>query len=45
MYVCGDCYSTVQGWVEGALNTAEKMLQKHFELAPPAWLGDVYLGY
>lgn len=45
VYVCGDCYSTLQGWVEGALNTAEKMLQEHFELKAPAWLGDAYLGY
>lgn len=45
VYVCGDCYSTLQGWVEGALNTAEKMLQEHLGLAAPEWLGDAYLGY
>ncbi|WP_437586168.1 flavin monoamine oxidase family protein [Sorangium sp. So ce1000] len=45
VYVCGDCYSTLQGWVEGALNTAEKVLQDHFRLEAPDWLSDVYLGY
>ena len=38
VYVCGEAYSNAQGWVEGALATAERMLQHHFDLAPPAWL-------
>lgn len=45
VHVCGDCYSSLQGWVEGALNTAEKMLQEHFGLEWPRWLpSDAYLG-
>jgi monoamine oxidase len=45
VHVCGDCYSSLQGWVEGALNTSEKMLQLHFGLKPPTWMPrDVYLG-
>jgi monoamine oxidase len=36
-YVCGEAYSHGQGWVEGALQTAELMLQKHFDLKPPDW--------
>jgi monoamine oxidase len=38
VYICGDAYSHAQGWVEGALATAEEMLQKpHLGLAAPAW--------
>jgi monoamine oxidase len=37
VYVCGEAYSNGQGWVEGALETAEMVLQKHFGLAAPAW--------
>lgn len=39
IYVCGEAYSHAQGWVEGALATAEDMLQHHLGLAPPAWEG------
>ncbi len=35
VYVCGDAYSHAQGWVEGALATAEEMLQGYFGLAAP----------
>jgi Flavin containing amine oxidoreductase len=37
-YVCGEAYSTNQTWVEGALQTAEIVLQKHFGLAKPEWV-------
>ncbi len=37
VYVCGEAYSHYQGWVEGALSTAEDMLQRKFDLAPPSW--------
>lgn len=36
-YICGEAYSTTQTWVEGALETAELILQKRFQLAPPVW--------
>jgi monoamine oxidase len=39
VYICGEAYSNGQGWVEGALETAEMVLQDHFHLAPPAWMG------
>ena len=43
--VCGEAWSTGQGWVHGALNTAEMMLAEHFRLPRPAWLpDDAYLG-
>jgi monoamine oxidase/catechol 2,3-dioxygenase-like lactoylglutathione lyase family enzyme len=38
VYICGDAYSHAQGWVEGALATAEAVLQKHLGMAPPGWL-------
>jgi hypothetical protein len=36
--ICGEAYSTDQGWVEGALATAEQVLQQQFGLQPPSWL-------
>jgi len=38
LFVCGEAYSNAQGWVEGALETAELMLKRGFQLAAPAWL-------
>ena len=38
VYVCGEAYSLDQGWVEGALNTAELVLQEKFGLAAPPYL-------
>lgn len=37
-YVCGEAWSTNQTWVEGALQTAEIMLQKRLGLSAPAWI-------
>jgi monoamine oxidase len=37
VYVCGEAYSNGQGWVEGALETAEMVLQQHFGLPRPDW--------
>jgi Flavin containing amine oxidoreductase len=37
-YICGEAYSTNQTWVEGALQTAEIVLQTHFGLAKPSWV-------
>ncbi|WP_204493277.1 flavin monoamine oxidase family protein [Archangium primigenium] len=46
VHVCGDCYSSLQGWVEGALNTAERMLEEHFGMERPKWLDPrAYLGF
>jgi hypothetical protein len=36
--ICGEAYSTAQGWVAGALDTAERMLREHFDVQPPEWL-------
>lgn len=46
IHICGEAYSGQQGWVEGALCVAEKMLQDHFQLPKPIWLPeDYYLGW
>jgi hypothetical protein len=46
VFVCGEAYSINQGWVEGALQTAELMLEEHFGLERPSWLPKDYnLGY
>lgn len=43
--ICGEAYSNADGWVEGALQTAERVLQDQFGLAHPAWLpADANLG-
>jgi len=42
VYICGEAYSNTQSWVEGALQTTEKMLDEHFDLARPAWLDPEY---
>jgi monoamine oxidase len=38
LFVCGEAYSNAQGWVEGALETAELMLKRGFQLDAPEWL-------
>lgn len=42
LYICGEAYSTNQGWVEGAVNTAEKLLQDHFGLPRASWIKPTY---
>jgi monoamine oxidase len=45
IYVCGEAWSTTQGWVEGALQTAEQVLRQKFGLPGPDWLPtDAHLG-
>ena len=36
VFVCGEAYSHEQGWVEGALRTADEMLRKYFGVEPRA---------
>ena len=38
IYIIGEAYSYEQGWVEGALNTAESTLEEFFDLPTPCWL-------
>lgn len=42
IHICGEAYSTQQGWVEGAFCVAENMLREHFGLAWPTWLEEGY---
>ncbi len=46
LYIVGEAYSGAQGWVEGALTTAEKVLRDYFHLAEAPWQPkDYYMGY
>ena len=43
LFVCGEAYSAMQGWVEGALTSTEKVLQSApFGLSRPDWLSPDY---
>jgi monoamine oxidase len=42
IHIVGEAYSYQQGWVEGALDTAESTLQDFFGLKYPAWLTPNY---
>jgi hypothetical protein len=42
IYIVGEAYSYGQGWVEGALDTAESALEDFFGLERPAWLKKSY---
>jgi lysine 2-monooxygenase len=46
IFVVGECWSDAQGWVQGALNTSEAMLQDRLGLTWPQWLprGGTWLG-
>ncbi len=40
IHICGEAYSAYQGWAEGALTSAEMLLQDVFGLDAPGWLGE-----
>ena len=43
IYLCGEAYSWLQSWIEGALMSAERMLQDQFHLPwPVEWLTPGY---
>jgi lysine 2-monooxygenase len=42
IFIVGEAYSYGQGWVEGALDTAESTLQEFFRLPRPRWLSAKY---
>lgn len=42
LYICGESYSSNQGWIEGALNSAENLLEENFNLSRPAWITPEY---
>jgi monoamine oxidase len=41
-YTCGEAFAQPQGWVEGAINNAEVMLEKHFGVPRPSWVREDY---
>jgi hypothetical protein len=46
LFIVGESYSGNQGWVEGALTTAEHVVRDYFGLRPASWQPDpLYLGY
>jgi monoamine oxidase len=38
IFICGEAYSESQGYAEGALESAEYILKKYFDLARPGWI-------
>ncbi|MEP6713990.1 MAG: FAD-dependent oxidoreductase [Terriglobia bacterium] len=38
LFLCGEAFSHVQGWIEGAICNTEMMLQEHFHLKQAAWI-------
>ena len=42
IHIVGEAYSYGQGWVEGALDTAESTLEDFFGLKRPAWIPKSY---
>lgn len=42
LFICGEAFSALQGWVEGALNTTERTLQDHFGLPRAGWIDEDY---
>jgi monoamine oxidase len=42
VYICGEAYSSIQGWVEGAINTTEMVLCNCFKLPPASWIPKNY---
>lgn len=39
LFICGEAFSQLQGWTEGALNNAEAVLERALGLCRPPWLG------
>jgi len=46
VHITGEAYSGAQGWVEGALTTAEHVVRNLLkDKKPPKWLEGIYLGW
>jgi len=45
IHVCGEAWSGLQGWTEGAFRSAERVARDELGIDPPAWMSaDAYLG-
>jgi monoamine oxidase len=42
LFVCGEAFSHIQGWMEGALCSAELLLEEHFNLTRATWIPEGY---
>jgi Flavin containing amine oxidoreductase len=42
LFVCGEAFSHVQGWIEGAITSAEMLLEEQFKLTRPTWIPASY---
>jgi len=42
VFTCGEAYASPQGWVEGAVNNAEMLLEQCFALPRPDWVRSDY---
>jgi hypothetical protein len=43
VFVCGEAIAQLQGWTEGAINSAEQLLEQYFGLVRPAWVASDYV--
>jgi monoamine oxidase len=43
VFVCGEAIAQLQGWTEGAINSAEQLLERYFDLVRPAWVASDYV--
>ncbi len=41
-FICGEAFAQPQGWIEGAINNAEMMLERHFGVPRPDWVAENY---
>lgn len=39
LFICGEAFSADQGWIEGALKSAELMLTRHLDVPQAEWKG------
>jgi hypothetical protein len=42
LFICGEAYAERHGWVEGAINSAEMVVQQ-FGVERPSWVRDTYV--
>jgi monoamine oxidase len=43
VFVCGEMIAQLQGWTEGAINSAEQLLEQYFDLGRPRWVESDYV--
>ena len=37
LFICGDSWAVIQGWVDGALEATESMIRNHFDVGEAQW--------